>query len=190
MPKNLKISEEDLAAFQQAMVGIKPLKLAKVRISPVKPTIKPKKLYEKMNEKAKGAEEFFHFSESAYLDPVSSEQMIEFKHESISNKILRKLRKGQYNVDAILDLHRLTVDEARVEVGHFISQCLLEKMRVILIIHGKGRHSQMPILKNKLNHWLRETNTILAFCSAAPAHGSQGAMYALLKRTSLEENFS
>ena len=92
------------------------------------------------------------------------------------------MRKGQYNVEAILDLHGMTVAKANAEVDRFLQQCLHQGIRIVLIIHGKGHHSQEPILKNKLNHWLRSIDGVLAFCSAAKEHGSRGASYVLLKR--------
>src|SRR5205085_11200856 len=123
-----------------------------------------------------------HLNESLDLDPVQGEEFISYKHSSISNKTLSNLRKGQYTIEATLDLHGLFVEKAKDAVDDFLQQCLHDKVRVVLIIHGKGHHSGMPILKNKLNHWLRELPSVLAFCSAARGHGSRGAIYVLLKR--------
>lgn len=181
MPKKPKPDEEDIAAFRKAVAGIVPLPQKKVRIvskkhSPREPT------------KAKINEEAINLNEIDDLDEVSAEDFIAYKQESISNKILRKLRKGQYNVEAILDLHGMSVEQAKTAVTSFLQQCLHKGMRVVLIIHGKGHHKPMPILKNKLNHWLRKTHVVLAFCSAASFHGNRGALYVLLKRT--EEAFS
>ena len=180
MAKKTGISQEDMDAFHKAVEGTKPLVQKKVRISPPPPKRTPVK-------RQKTTEEVFNLTEIQAVDEVGSEEFIAFKQNSISNKMLRKLRKGQYNVDAVLDLHGMSVEKAKTAVETFLQQCLHEGMRVALIIHGKGHHSPMPILKNKLNRWLRETNVVLAFCSAAPTHGSRGAMYVLLKRTA-EEN--
>jgi DNA-nicking Smr family endonuclease len=184
MPKKTKIStsvsKEDIAAFREAVKGAKLHVNEKVRLSA--PDIRRKA----SSRSLEFNEESFNFNESLDLDPVQGEEYIVFKQTGISNKILRKLRKGKYNVDAILDLHGMSVDEAIAAVDGFLQQCLHKGTRVVLIIHGKGHHSQMPILKNKLNHWLREINAVLAFCSAAPAHGSRGAIYVLLKRNSEE----
>jgi DNA-nicking Smr family endonuclease len=176
MPKKTQMSPEDLAALEAAMKGTKPLKQNKIRLTP--PIKKTARSVRPSHEE----DETLHLNESLALDPVQSEEFIAFKQPAISNKILRNLRKGQYNVEAILDLHGMSVDQARTAVERFLQRCLHEKIRVALIIHGKGHHSQMPILKNKLNHWLRELNIILAFCSAAPGDGSRGAIYVLLKQ--------
>lgn len=178
--KRRPINQEDLDAFHQAVQGTKPLKSDKTRISSPIPAKNP------LPRHLRQERESLSLNESLELDSVQSEEFIAWKQAGISNKILRNLRKGQYNVEATLDLHGYTVDQAKTEVDGFLQQCLHERIRVALIIHGKGHHSQMPILKNKLNHWLRGLASVLAFCSAAPSHGSRGAIYVLLKRESHE----
>lgn len=175
MPKKTKIDPLELSTFQEAMKGAQPLK-QKEKI-PIKPKVNKiiARPYREKEEKI--------FQENASLDMVHGDEFISFHHPGISHKMLRKLRKGQYNVQAMLDLHGMKVDQAEVAVEHFLYQCLHEGLRVVLIIHGKG-HQTMPVLKNKLNHWLRSFTPVLAFCSAAPSHGSRGAMYVLLKRGS------
>ena len=176
MPKKTKISQEDIDAFYEAIKGTKPLIQKKIRLKPPSPQKKP------ISPHSFSDKESFYFHESENLNQVAGEEFIAYKHNSISNKILRKLRKGQYNVDAVLDLHGMSVEEAKTAIESFLQECLEAHLRVVLIIHGKGHHSQMPILKNKINHWLRELDVVLAFCSAAPSHGSRGATYVLLKR--------
>ncbi len=180
MSKKPKISQEDLDLFQEAVKGTKPLSVREKR-EPVK--LKPTRRI----RKPEVFDESLNLSEADYQPEVNSEEFISFKQDSLPQKSLRKLRKGQYNVDAILDLHGMTVEKALTAVDRFLQECLHNQVHVALIIHGKGHHSQMPILKNKLNLWLRKLDVVLAFCSAAPRHGSRGAVYVLLKRT-LEEN--
>ena len=175
MPKHSKINPDDLDAFYKAVAGTKPL----IHNNKVQLQSCPRRV---TTSSVKTPEEQFDFKESQDLLNVQGEEFIAFRQASISNKTLRKLRKGQYNVEAILDLHGLSVEEAKIAIHNFLQRCLQKKLSVVLIIHGKGRHGQMPILKNKLNHWLREINSILAFCSATPTHGSRGAIYILLKK--------
>jgi DNA-nicking Smr family endonuclease len=54
----------------------------------------------------------------------------------------------------------------------------------VRIIHGKGNGSRHrgPVLKQKINHWLRQRDEVLAFCSARPMDGGTGAIYVLLRR--------
>lgn len=175
MHKKSKSSQSDINTFREAVKGVKPLAHNKVRLAP------PPRLPKRINPLDEAQEEVFHFSDSNHLPEVLGDEFISYKQIGVSNKILRKLRKGQYNVGAILDLHGMTIDIARSNVDIFIQQCLSKQIRVGLIIHGKGRRSHMPVLKNKLNHWLREINAVLAFCSAEPGSGSGGAVYVLFK---------
>lgn len=176
MAKKTKITPEAIAVFHEAMVGTKLLKQRKVQLA-------PKKAKRIVAPKPIAVPEIFVPQTLEEIGAVGSEEFISYKQTAVSHKILRKLRKGQYNVDAILDLHGMTVAKANSAVAAFLQQCLQRDARVALIIHGKGQHSQMPILKNKLNLWLRSIDEVLAFCSAAPIHGSRGALYVLLKQT-------
>lgn len=182
MAKKPDITDEEIAAFRKAVSGVKPLVHKKIRVA--RPHSQPKK---KISKHPILEEDLFTIDESIHSENVGSEAILSYKHPSVPDKTLRKLRKGQYNVDAILDLHGMTVEEAKEAVEKFIRQALLLQKRVVLLIHGKGHHSHMPILKNKINSWLRQLNVVLAFCSAASTHGSRGATYVLLKRTSQED---
>jgi DNA-nicking Smr family endonuclease len=173
MPKKSKLTAEEINTFHQAMEGTKPFIHKKIRLRPPSSS--------KVKNKIKENEEILDFNEARDLAPVHSDSLLSYHRPGISHKMLRKLRKGQYNIDAILDLHGMSVEEAEKAVSHFMQQCMLKGCRVVLIIHGKGHTQQMPVLKNKLNHWLRDVRAILAFCSASVAHGSGGALYVLLK---------
>ena len=173
MPKKTKISPEELEAFQTAVAGTRRLVHKKVRLTPTSP---PKK-----NRLPDIQGDEYNLDNVPDVPSVQGEAFISYKHASISDKILRKLRKGQYNVEAILDLHGMSVERAKSAVSQFIQSCQQSDIRVLLIIHGKGHHSREPVLKNKLNAWLRNLDVVLAFCSAAISHGSRGAVYVLLK---------
>lgn len=108
--------------------------------------------------------------------------MIEFARDGLSAKMLRSLRQGKLRIEAVLDLHGLIVEKARGALHRFLGHCQDEEKVLVLIIHGKGRGNSKPILKNKLNHWLRQTEQVLAFCSAKPQDGGRGALYVRLKR--------
>lgn len=173
MPKKPKLSQEDLDTFQKAVQGTKPLTQGKVRLAAQKQKIAKKR------ETFEDEPAFFDGGDPR--ENVQADDFIEYKCEGVSHKILRKLSKGQYNVDAVLDLHRRTIEEARTAVNHFLHECLRRKLKSVLIVHGKGKPGSLPALKNQLNYWLRQAHPVLAFCSAAPRHGGNGAVYVLLK---------
>ena len=99
--------------------------------------------------------------------------------------ILRKLRRGQFQVGAALDLHGMTVATARDALAAFLQHARRDSLGCVRIIHGKGKrsHHRGPVLKQKINHWLRQRDEVLAFCSARPMDGGTGAIYVLLRKS-------
>lgn len=116
------------------------------------------------------------------FENLSLEDRLAFIAPGLQKNVLKKLRKGFFGVDAELDLHGLRAQEARQQLLKFLHDCVQEGLRCIHIIHGKGYRSldQQPILKNKINIWLRQHQSVLAFCSASPKDGGTGAVYVLL----------
>lgn len=173
MPKN-SLSQDELNAFLEAVKDVKRLVHDKMEQPRPVTTKAPRQITQKKQAA-------FYFQESSFAEIVTQEESLSFQQASTPEKLLRKLKKGQYNVQAVLDLHGLTVSEAEVELSCFLTECLLRSKRVVLLVHGKGRDPQAPVLKNKLNQWLRHYDKVLAFCTALPRHGGQGALYLLLK---------
>lgn len=175
MPKNRINQDDELASFFEAMKDVK--RLSHDKVTPQRPPLKsPNKTI-----KAKKQEASFYFEEDHNASCVTQEDYLSFKQPAISDKLLRKLKKGQYNAQAVIDLHGLTVSEAEVQLSCFFSDCTKQSIRVVLLIHGKGKDPLAPVLKNKLNQWLRHYKEVLAFCTALPKHGGTGAVYVLLR---------
>jgi len=107
-----------------------------------------------------------------------------YAHPGLQHQVLRKLRRGQYAIQGQLDLHGCTVPEARERVAAFLRDMQAQDRRCVRIIHGKGKSSEgrLPVLKGKVNAWLRQWDAVLAFCSARPNDGGTGAVYVLLRR--------
>lgn len=180
MAKKSKLSPEDLAAFSQAVEGIKPLAQRKVKLGATPAKHLRRSLIED--------DEPSLYDGSEPRDIVQGDDYIAYNQNGVAHKTLRNLRKGQYNVEAQLDLHRKTIEEARELVNRFLQHHYKNGARVVLIVHGKGSMTAAPILKNQVNHWLRHAKPVLAFCSARPRHGGNGAVYVLLKKHT-EEKF-
>ncbi len=177
MTKKPELSDLDKAAFQEAMKGVKRLAPSnKIASSP--PSL-PVKLRKKTQIESNNSD-IFQFSDYDIYNSVGSGELIEFFRSGLQQKMMRKMRTGQYEIQAKLDLHGMIVIEAREALSQFILDCQRRGIRQVLIIHGKGRANQVPILKNKLNHWLRQTSDILAFSSAKSKEGGTGALYVLL----------
>ena len=98
--------------------------------------------------------------------------------------LLKKLRAGRYAVQSEIDLHGLTVAEAKSELGAFLSEAQQRRHLCVRVIHGKGLRNAdgPPRLKPAVNQWLQRNRQVLAFCSARVQDGGTGAVYVLLKR--------
>ena len=108
---------------------------------------------------------------------------LNFLREGLATDTLRKLRRGHWLIQNEIDLHGLTVAEARPALVEFLNHCLHEGLRCVRIIHGKGLGSKNgePVLKRKVASWLMQREEILAFCQARRTDGGGGAAVVLLK---------
>lgn len=107
-----------------------------------------------------------------------------FARGGLRHKELRQLKRGRIPTDAMLDLHGMTLAEARTALAGFLQHCQDEQVRCVRIVHGKGHRSAtgQAVLKTQTDHWLRTRPEVLAFCTAQSADGGTGAVYVLLKR--------
>ncbi len=114
---------------------------------------------------------------------IETGEFLEFARPGIQQRLMHDLRRGYLEIGAELDLHGLTVRYARDDLNRFLASCHERGVRVARIIHGKGYRSEgrQPILKQKLNLWLRQREDVLAFTSAPRHDGGTGAAYVLLR---------
>ena len=114
---------------------------------------------------------------------LSTGEELVFVRPGVPTAALKKLRRGGWVIRGELDLHGHTGDEARVALAAFLNRCNLEDRRCVRIIHGKGYGSKnrLPVLKNKVRHWLMQREDVLAFCQARAVDGGAGAVIVLLK---------
>ena len=108
---------------------------------------------------------------------------LNFLRAGLATGTLRKLRRGHWLTQNEIDLHGLTVAEARPALVEFLNECLRDGSRCVRIIHGKGLGSKNgePVLKRKVSGWLMQRDEILAFCQARRTEGGGGAVVVLLK---------
>ena len=111
---------------------------------------------------------------------------LSYRRPSVNPKAMRRLARGGVSVQAEVDLHGLTAAEAKKELKGFIERALLSGYTCVRIIHGKGLRSghNGPVLKARVDQWLRRWEPVLAFVSARQADGGTGAVYVLLKKLS------
>ncbi len=108
---------------------------------------------------------------------------LQFLRDGLPAQHLKKLRRGHWVVQDHLDLHGLTVPEARMLTAEFLAHCKREGLRCVRIVHGKGLGSpnREPVLKKKVSGWLAQRDEVLAYCQAPQADGGGGAVLVLLK---------
>jgi len=119
------------------------------------------------------------------VEPLTGCDVLSWMRPGVQHGVFRKLRLGHYPIEARLDLHRMTVEEARREVFGFISDCVRYGLRSVIILHGKGQRNPDGVaqLKSYLAKWLRELDGVLAFHSAQKHHGGTGAVYVMVRKS-------
>ena len=140
--------------FLQQMKDVKPIKVEEkvVLASPHKD-----KTSVEIRRKAATAElaKDQNFLSGEYIEPLDPLAVIEFKRDGVQNGVYRSLRMGKYQIDARLDLHNMTVEQARSAVFQFVKDCMAHDIRCALITHGKGEGREQPAqLKSCVAHWL------------------------------------
>jgi DNA-nicking Smr family endonuclease len=95
----------------------------------------------------------------------------------------RRIRRGQAEIDARLDLHGHTQDSAHRELLDFIARQHRKGARCLLVITGKGRLGT-GVLRTRLSQWIADPDLrpmIAGFAQAHARHGGEGAVYIFLR---------
>ncbi|MBB5322820.1 DNA endonuclease SmrA [Marinobacter oulmenensis] len=121
---------------------------------------------------------------SSMVEPLTARDVLSWQRPGVQHGVFKKLRLGHYAIEARLDLHRMTVEEARREVFSFINDCVRYGLRSVIILHGKGERNPDGIaqIKSHLAKWLPELDSVLAFHSAQKHHGGTGAVYVMVRK--------
>jgi DNA-nicking Smr family endonuclease len=168
---------DDAELFREAVRGVRPL--GSQSTPPRTPRVRPRARFARADRAAVLRES---------LDPDAADPQLASGDELIYHRpqvqaaVLKRLRRGEYRVQREIDLHGLTVAEAKQALRQFLIEALEQHLRCVRIIHGKGLRSghRGPVLKAAVSHVLRRTGAVLAFVSARPVDGGTGALYVLL----------
>jgi DNA-nicking Smr family endonuclease len=105
---------------------------------------------------------------------------------AIDRRTAERLRRGQIAIEATIDLHGLTQDEAFVAIDSFLAESLGTGRRCVLVITGKGTaRDGGGVLRSAVPRWLTEgvhREHLIGIAVAYPQHGGDGALYVLLRR--------
>jgi DNA-nicking Smr family endonuclease len=175
---NPKPDDDDTHLFREAVRDVKPLSHD---VPMPEPPRRPP-----ARARFTRADRYAVLQESLYTDvgdpELASGEELVFAREGVQSGVLRKLRRGQYQVQAEIDLHGLTVPEAKEALRAFLADSLDRHIRCVRIIHGKGLRSghRGPVLKGAVSSVLRRVGPVLAYVSARQVDGGTGALYVLL----------
>lgn len=172
-------TDEDDSLFRELMAGARPLTVDVV------PPLRPKR---RPIARSRRADEQQALAESLDFDLEHAESEngdgLRFHRPSIGRKTMRRLARGGFSIQAETDLHGMIVAEARAALREFLEDSQARGYTCVRVVHGKGRGSgaRGPVLKRKVDHWLRQWDGVLAFVSARQVDGGTGAVYVLLRQ--------
>ena len=174
------VTDNDIDEFRRAISGAKPLK-SEDRVPDKKPKPKPRARFSKADER-----EVLNQSLKDDVDTIEHGYgaALRFQRASVGRRTMRKLARGGYSVQAELDLHGMTLAEAKPRLADFVDYNAMQGKLCVRVVHGKGLGSghRGPVLKAAVNRWLRQWESVLAFVSTRQVDGGTGAIYILLQR--------
>lgn len=165
----------DLAVFREAVADVTPLVPDnRVHIRPPQARTRPI---------VRSAAAAFEDDLSDHLAlPQGPGEPLRFHRPGVQRQALRQLGRGT-GIEDELDLHGLTVSDARRLLVTFLNRCARSGVRRVRIIHGKGLRSESGegVLKGLVAGWLAQRDDVLAFRQAPADGGGSGAVVVLLR---------
>jgi DNA-nicking Smr family endonuclease len=99
--------------------------------------------------------------------------------------VAKRLHRGEYSIQAFIDLHGLFAEDAKEVFERFLKWAVTTGKTGVLIVHGRGLSSPSePVLKKKVIEWLTRgpwRKWVAAYSSARICDGGAGATYVLLR---------
>jgi DNA-nicking Smr family endonuclease len=108
----------------------------------------------------------------------------------LERRLKQRLARGSQGIDARIDLHGRTQDQAHAALLRFVRKCQADGAKLVLVITGKGDGaddfaSERGVLKRQVPLWLQLPefrSYVLAIDEAHSGHGGAGALYLRLRR--------
>jgi DNA-nicking Smr family endonuclease len=177
-------SEADRVLFRSAVADATPLNSAmRVEHSTERPSAFPQKTQADEKAALLASQLAMNPSPMSWDIGADIEDEQSYLRAGVNPDLLRKLRRGQWTIQAELDLHHHTQDEAHAAISEFVRNARDEDWRCVRIIHGKGlsSHMKIPVLRSKVRRWLQQKDEVLAYCEPRPNGGGSGAVLVLLR---------
>ncbi len=190
-----KRDPDDKDLFTLAMKGVAPMDNDLVAPEPADPKKTVGSIRENLKRQDQEVIDILHglVSGTTRFDITCTGEYLEGHAVPVDPNTMRKLKAGEFTIQAHLDLHGHTKPAAEQALQSFIANGHALGYRLVLIIHGRGlKSSGGPVLKEYLVRRLTTgslSHLVLAFCSARPCDGGTGALYVLLKRRPKKSTF-
>jgi DNA-nicking Smr family endonuclease len=111
-------------------------------------------------------------------------EYIEGTNYHIPPAVAKRLHRGDYSIQAFVDLHGLVAEDAKEVFEKFLKWAVTTGKTGVLIVHGRGLSSPSePVLKKRVVEWLTRgpwRRWVAAYASARICDGGAGATYVLL----------
>lgn len=176
------VNEE--SAFREAMEGVKPMVRDKHHTEKTHSANPPDRLvHEPEQEVLQHLDNLVKYGEGFIISKTP--EYMEGTGRHIPPEFAERLHRGDFSIQAYIDLHGMGAAQARDTFEHFLNEAIRSGKRAVLIIHGRGISSPgEPVLKNKVSEWLTRSHWrkwVIAFTSAQSYDGGAGATYVLLR---------
>ncbi|PPD00534.1 MAG: DNA mismatch repair protein MutS [Hyphomicrobium sp.] len=195
------IDDDEEALWSHTAQSIEPLKRAKQRFHPAADRLNEDTPRTKL--KSEIATSNSKHEKSRTNPPLAPSKVTVKTTPPIADfdrKKARKLRSGQVEIEARIDLHGMRQDEAHAALRAFLHRCIAKDQRWVLVITGKGKidsrdqDDERPfdmtsrrdrgVLKRNVPRWLEEPDLrplVVSYTTSAIQHGGEGALYIHLR---------
>ena len=128
------------------------------------------------------------------FDITETEEYVEGARAGLDPRLIVRLRRGEFPVQAHLDLHGMTQPDSKEALTQFIQESVRKSLRTVLVVPGRGLGSPggRPVLKHAVVQWLSHgtlSGYVLGFVTARACDGGTGALYVLLRRDRRKAQF-
>ncbi|EHD20728.1 MULTISPECIES: endonuclease SmrB [Brenneria] len=172
MSNKYSLNDEELQLFRTSVSGTKKLRQDTYVHKPVRPKTGELPPRRALREQADAS---FYFSDE-FQPQLESAGPTRYVRPGASHYELKKLRRGDYSPELFLDLHGLTQQQAKQELGALLAACRREHVYCACVMHGHGKR----ILKQQTPLWLAQHPDVLAFHQAPKEFGGDAALLILV----------
>lgn len=191
MGKKRKLSEDETRIWDEVRKSVSPLRPLVTKALPEFAKSVPKKAAAKpVRQKL---EPFEIGSRANPLDAKPLTSGVARTSPDMDRKNYERLIRGRKEIDMKVDLHGMTVDQARSHLQARLFDAKAAGLRLVLVVTGKGNKTRLDefnrpqagILRQSLPQWCQQaplSKIVLQVAQAQQKHGGAGAYYVYLRR--------